>query len=171
MKTKLILFIIPFVLFCHFTEAKDCSEKLFTGTQTEKYQNGNTKYEVHYLYGKKEGAETFWYNSGLKYIQTNYKDDKEDGVWNQWYENGQLKLEAHYKDGKEHGLFTQWFENGIKRSEANFKDGKKEGYEILAKIVQARCRKMTPEELVEVSKDIQDEMLISVGVYRDLNNI
>ena len=103
MKFLKLFVIILLLFFSEFSNAKDSADKAFTGTQIEKYQNGNTKYEVHYINGKKEGLETFWYNSGLKYIQTNYKNDKEDGIWNQWYENGQLKLEAHYKDGKEHG--------------------------------------------------------------------
>ena len=74
--------IIRFIAFiflsclCGLSLSKDLNDKLFTGTHIEKYQNGNTKYEVHYVNGKKEGLETFWYNSGLRYIETNYINDK-----------------------------------------------------------------------------------------------
>jgi len=68
------------VLFCFPSYANESIEKPLTGKYTEKYHNGNTKYEVNYIKGKKEGLEIFWYISGGKYIQTTYKNDKEDGI-------------------------------------------------------------------------------------------
>ena len=115
-----VFYLLGILLFSFATHANETSEKPLTGKYTEKYHNGNLKYEVNYINGKKEGLETFWYISGGKYIQTSYKNDKEDGIWNQWFENGQLKLEAHYKNGKENGLFTLFYDNGTKRSESIF---------------------------------------------------
>ena len=124
-----LFYVVGILLFCFTTYANESEEKPLTGKYTEKYHNGNPKYEVNYIAGKKEGLEIFWYISGGIYIQTTYKNDIEDGIWNQWFENGQLKLEAHYKDGKEDGFFTLWYDNGIKRSESNFVNGEKVGYE------------------------------------------
>ena len=124
-----IFYLLIILFFSFATQAKDSTEKPLTGKYTEKFHNGNLKYEVNYIDGKKEGLEIFWYISGGKYIQTTYKNDKEDGIWNQWFENGQLKLEAHYKNGKEDGLFTLFYDNGTKRSESNFVNGEKVGYE------------------------------------------
>ena len=60
MKISHFIAIILFISISSLSFSKESTEKLFTGTQTEKYQNGNLKYEVQYVNGKKEGSETFW---------------------------------------------------------------------------------------------------------------
>ena len=84
-----LFYLLSILLLSFATHANETPEKPLTGKYTEKYHNGNLKYEVNYVNGKKEGLEIFWYISGGKYIQTTYKNDKEDGIWNQWFENGQ----------------------------------------------------------------------------------
>jgi len=92
LKNFKLFYLLSILLYCFTAYANDSAEKPLTGKYTEKHQNGNSKYEVNYINGKKEGLEIFWYNSGGKYIQTTYKNDKEDGIWNQWFENVVLKL-------------------------------------------------------------------------------
>jgi len=75
-----VFYLLGILLFSFATHANETPEKPLTGKYTEKYHNGNLKYEVNYINGKKEGLETFWYISGGKYIQTSYKNDKEDGM-------------------------------------------------------------------------------------------
>jgi len=53
MKISHFIAIILFISISSLSFSKESTEKLFTGTQTEKYQNGNLKYEVHYVNGKK----------------------------------------------------------------------------------------------------------------------
>ncbi len=59
-----VLFFLSILLFCFPSYANESIEKPLTGKYTEKYHNGNTKYEVNYIKGKKEGLEIFWYISG-----------------------------------------------------------------------------------------------------------
>jgi len=75
------------------------SEKGFTGTAVEKYENGQ------------------------KETEGTWEDGKEDGVFTKWYQNGQKKSEKHYKDGKRNGVWTEWYENGQKKYEVTYKNG------------------------------------------------
>ena len=59
-----LFYLLSVLLLSFATQANDSPEKPLTGKYTEKYHNGNLKYEVNYVNGKKEGLEIFWYISG-----------------------------------------------------------------------------------------------------------
>ena len=109
-------------------EEKQKGEKIISKKDrelyTERYQNGQKKFEVFMKNGMKDGLENTWYEDGKKSSEGTYKNGKEDGLWTWWYEDGKKSIEGTYKDGKEDGLWTWWYENGQKEVEATYKDGK-----------------------------------------------
>jgi len=54
-----LFYLLSILLLSFATQANDSPEKPLTGKYTEKYHNGNLKYEVNYVNGKKEGLEIF----------------------------------------------------------------------------------------------------------------
>lgn len=42
---------------------------------------------------------------------------------------------------------------------------------LLNKITKERCRKLTDEEKDEITDEISYEMMLSIGVYKELDNI
>ena len=75
------------------------------GTYTEKFDNGQSKYEITFKDGKKHGKEVFWYENGNKKMESHFLNGIENGLWQQWYENGQLKLRVNYISAKEDGFW------------------------------------------------------------------
>ena len=102
---------------------------LKNGKFIDRYENGNKKFEVHYVDGKIEGLHKQWFENGNKKSVDVYMNGKFNGSVTNWYENGKKRLESSYKDGKKNGLVTDWYVNGKKRSEVFFKDGLKDGEE------------------------------------------
>ena len=121
-------------------------EKPYTGDAVRKYPNGQTKEEVTYKDGIKDGLRTAWYENGRMKEETTYKDGKQHGPFTSWHNSpnktndpsvksrssskissgvliGQKKFEATYKNGRLHGLTTTWYKNGHKKKELTLKEG------------------------------------------------
>jgi len=44
----------------------------------------------------------------------------------------------------------------------------KQSREILEHMVNARCHNMTTQEIIDLSQELIDEVLLSIGVYKEL---
>jgi antitoxin component YwqK of YwqJK toxin-antitoxin module len=70
----------------------------YTGSYTDKYPSGITKYVGYFRFGKRHGQ------------------------WMAFYPNGTAWSEMHYEKGLRHGLNIAYFENGKKRYEGFYKN-------------------------------------------------
>lgn len=98
--------------------------------ESEKYDNGNTKYELIAVPGV--DGETFEYHSyyidGSKEIVGTYNEiGNKSGFWISYYENGQMETQTFYSNGIKHGNAWQYDEDGSVISHAQYKQGKKHG--------------------------------------------
>ena len=86
-----VFYLLGILLFSFATHANETSEKPLTGKYTEKYHNGNLKYEVNYINGKKEGEFKLYYQQDNQiYAIYTYVNDKKNGEYKKYNEEGQL---------------------------------------------------------------------------------
>ena len=97
--------------------------KPYTGTFTEKYENGNLGKKKNYKNGLRHGKQETYYRNGQLALLNTYKNGQLDGLHKSYYENSNLKTEATYKNGKDDGLTRIYYENGQLWRELKYKNG------------------------------------------------
>jgi antitoxin component YwqK of YwqJK toxin-antitoxin module len=62
------------------------------GLWTKYYENGNNKFQVKFVSGKKEGVAIYWDENGRKTKEESYRNDLLDGqtVSFTWYQDGEV---------------------------------------------------------------------------------
>jgi len=120
-------------------------EWLLKHRQSDRYDNGQKKYEGAFHGNKKHGTWTYWYSNGLKEREEEYADGIANGKWRywdlkgkecgwaefafgtgtrmMWYENGNKEREERFKNGRMDGRWIYWFEDGKLESDIEYKDG------------------------------------------------
>lgn len=121
------------------------------GFWTQKYPNGNLKYEgfffndkpigdfkrydlyqnlvAHLLYDSlSKSATVTFYHKGNKVAATGaYYEKEKDKVWKYYSPSGVLYSQESFKKGKKHGQFLQFIANKLVIEEKNYKDGVEHG--------------------------------------------
>jgi antitoxin component YwqK of YwqJK toxin-antitoxin module len=101
------------------------------------YENGQQKYALNLVNGKREGAQAYWYENGQEMLTGNYVGDLPDGPLSEWDANGKETRLCRGNgvtlngDCAKEGLATLWHENGQKMAELNVVNDKKEGLATL----------------------------------------
>ncbi|MGB3467133.1 MAG: DUF3352 domain-containing protein [Cyclobacteriaceae bacterium] len=75
-------------------------EDLNAKSQTEEYEDGQTKYEVGVKDGLKHGTYYEYYETGELKIKGKYKNDLKEGVWKYYNEEGDQINRERYKKGE-----------------------------------------------------------------------
>lgn len=88
--------------------------------------------ELHWAYGRKEGAHTEWFVDGDQqrvHSLAHYQDDERHGVFLKWHFSGRLIMYGSYLRGQKHGRFVSWFEEvDAVRIKSFFERGVLHGY-------------------------------------------
>jgi hypothetical protein len=98
------------------------SDKPYSGSVFELYDNGQKKLNGRYRNGLKNGKWKWWSEAGKMDSSGTFKNGIRNGKWILWHENGQKKSERNYKNGELYGKWTEWHENGQKKIEKTIKD-------------------------------------------------
>lgn len=97
------------------------------GARTLYWENGQKKYEEHYVQGMRHGTRSAWYESGQLRSEGRYVNGGEDGTWTEWYPDGRKMREIGFDNGAFHGTHTQWHPNGQKKLQFDWVKGKRQG--------------------------------------------
>lgn len=93
------------------------------GVEIGWYDNGQKKYERHFVEGKLVGLRTTWFDDGRVRAIGTYVEGKPHGTWTEWFTNGNKSQEISYDHGAQHGLYVEWHFTGNKRREVNYVRG------------------------------------------------
>ena len=77
-----------------------------------------------YLHGEVVKTEGWWDNGQKRYEQ-HYLHGKEHGKWEGWWDNGQKACEQHFLHGMRHGVFKEWDDNGSLAKDEEYLYGNK----------------------------------------------
>ena len=113
--------------------------------QSDRYDNGQKKYQGVFRENEKHGKWDYWYSNGIKEREEEYVNGLAHGKWQYWdsrgkkcgqaafvagtgvrvlrYENGNKEREERFKNGKKDGKWFYWFEDGKPEKELEFKGG------------------------------------------------
>lgn len=103
------------------------SISLFTACEdvrTEKYPNGEIRFQTTYVDDKKEGLEKEFYDNGTLKRETNYKEDRREGITKEYYKDGTLMAETPFEGGYINGAVTKYHPNGKVAFRGDFKQNK-----------------------------------------------
>jgi len=92
----------------------------------EFHENGQLKFEVPLIDGKKEGLGKTYFDDGELKIEAQYKNDQLNGRLVQYYYGRTIK-EVNYKDGKLDGYAIYYSPAKLPTKEGTYKDGKMHG--------------------------------------------
>lgn len=104
---------------------------LFTGCEdirTEKYSNGNLRFETTYVDNQKNGLEKEYYENGTLKRETNYQNDRRQGPTKEYYKDGTLEAEFNYENGLIEGTVVRYHSNGKVASKLPYKQNKQTGF-------------------------------------------
>ena len=96
--------------------------------RTEKFSNGNLRFETHYSNDQKNGLEKEFYEDGSLKRETLYENDKRQGVTKEYFKNGTLEAEFNYENGLIEGTVTRYYKNGKVASRVPYKANKQAGF-------------------------------------------
>ena len=82
------------------------------GLQTEKYANGNKKFEGNMKAGKREGEWFVYFENGTLWSRCNYIEDKKQGKSVVYLPNGNKAYEGMYEADKPTGEWIYYNEDG-----------------------------------------------------------
>ena len=99
-----------------------CSDDKKEGAWRMWYDNGQLRWESHWVDGKRHGFRG-WYDDGQLHWESQCVYGKQHGFDWTWYDNGQLFWEIHWVDGKKHGMEYVWNQNGVMRYKINWVHG------------------------------------------------
>ena len=68
------------------------------------YENGNPKFEYHFIQGEHHGIAKEWYENGQDYKFFHYNMGYEEGSQKAWWENGVIRANYVVKNGRRYGL-------------------------------------------------------------------
>lgn len=74
------------------------------GIHSGYWENGNRKFEYHFVKGEHHGIAKDWYENGQAYKVFNYKMGYENGSQKAWWENGLIRANYVVKNGRRYGL-------------------------------------------------------------------
>jgi antitoxin component YwqK of YwqJK toxin-antitoxin module len=82
------------------------------GMQSEKYENGNKKFEGLMKKGKREGEWFMYFENGAIWSRCNYVEDKKQGKSLVYLPNGNKAYEGLYEDDKPIGEWIYYNDDG-----------------------------------------------------------
>jgi antitoxin component YwqK of YwqJK toxin-antitoxin module len=77
--------------------------------------------------GAPQGVQTYWFEDGQTKLEVEYDNGAKEGPWQEWYPNGQLRAKGSYSKGKPDGELAFWREDGSQWSVKSYQDGKRHG--------------------------------------------
>jgi len=99
----------------------------YEGHYTTHYPNGQLRYSINYIKGKREGVELTYFESGKIKDKQFYKNNKEEGEAFTFYENGKPHIKSIYVNGKLEGEQITYHENGSVAISEHYRNGVKDG--------------------------------------------
>jgi antitoxin component YwqK of YwqJK toxin-antitoxin module len=76
---------------------------------TEKYDNGQVRFEIGFINGLKDGKIEFWQSNGLPKLTGIYSQGKRDGTFVAYGKTGELVYRKNFKQDKLDGNFTLYY--------------------------------------------------------------
>lgn len=107
--------------------SKASNEAGYEGHYTTHYPNGQLRYSINYVKGKREGVELTYFESGKIKEKQFYKNNKEQGETFTFYENGKPHIKSIYVNGKLEGEQITYHENGSVAISEHYRNGVKDG--------------------------------------------
>jgi len=98
-------------------------DSLKTGKWEHFYENGTTKYIVHFENDVLNGYSQEYYENGQLKSEEEYVNGTLNGLYKSYYENGVLKVTGNYENGKRTGEWKQHYTNGQVGETGNFVEG------------------------------------------------
>ena len=83
-----------------------------TKVATDIWPNGQKRYEIPYVNGKRHGLDIWWHINGKKWHEIPYVNGKRHDLEVEWYPNEQKQRETPYVNGQIYGLVTRCFSDG-----------------------------------------------------------
>jgi len=129
------------------------SRTIFSNYRTY-FKNGNPKWEIMEINGKRK-TTLYWHKNGkLKGYFHLGNDKKKDGLEFLWHSNGNPAAVNFYKNGEYHGMRTEWREDGSINYQGEFLEGRKIGIhkelvEVPGKLIEVK-RKMIELEYPKI---------------------
>ena len=106
------------------------NDKLYSGTATSYYDDGQIKVRRSFKDGKDHGLWTGWHANGQKRFEGDRREGKAQGLTTWWYDNGQIKQQGVYEMDQSIGTWSQYYEDGTLKKETRYVDGKKDGLTV-----------------------------------------
>lgn len=94
------------------------------------YAPGKPYARCNYIYGMKEGVQTFYYMNGHKMTESTFHLDDIIGAQNRYYASGALRSVQYYRFGQKDSLFLKYYETGALEYKKEMRDGEDHGQEI-----------------------------------------
>lgn len=85
-------------------EVREYSLGMKTGTHYGYWENGQPKFEYHFVSGEHEGLLKEWYANGQPYRIFHYSKGYEEGSQKMWWENGVIRANYVVRGGRRFGL-------------------------------------------------------------------
>ena len=85
----------------HLIAENETTDVPFTGTVTDKHDNGVVAIKGAYKDGKRDGPWEYYYDNGQLQAKETFKDGQQHGPWEYYYDNGQLDRKILFKNGKQ----------------------------------------------------------------------
>ena len=76
---------------------------------TEKYDNGQIRFEIGFINGLKDGKIEFWQSNGLPELTGIYAQGKREGTFVAYGKTGELVYRKNFKQDKLDGNFTLYY--------------------------------------------------------------
>lgn len=108
------------ILFISFFVLNSCSPE--SERKVKYYSNGQIKWEVELLDGKRNGVLKEYYEDGVLMSKGNWENGLADGKTEYYYKNGLLKSLSFWRNGKQEGVTKKYYRNGRLKSVAVYKD-------------------------------------------------
>lgn len=115
----------------HLVAGAVLSTLLFCGCEdirTEKYPNGNIRFETTYVDNQKNGIEKEYYDNGTLKRETNYVNDRRQGLTKEFYKDGTPESEINYENGLMEGTIIRYHKNGKVASKVPYKQNKQSAF-------------------------------------------
>lgn len=99
------------------------SDRPFSGTAINLYENNQTESIWTYKNGIKDGPHIRYLSNGTIYAKSNFKNGLNDGYYESYYDNGLLKEKRNYISGIKDGSFEYFYPNGELNYRNTFENG------------------------------------------------
>ena len=110
-----------------FSEEKNIMLEPLTGTDIDRYPNGNIKSKTNYKDGRKHGLCKEYYENGNLQREAIYENGAYIETIRTYYKNGTLMSENIYDETTNEKVSKTYFDNGIVSHETIYKAGTKDG--------------------------------------------